>query len=1031
MGNYRTGVIVSGDAGGAVRSLKLTREELEKLNASKKRGSAAAKKYSSSVGKMSALLKVAVPAVAVTMFANLATSTFDAADRIGELSKRIGASTEALSEYRHVAELSGIQFDQLATSWQRQARRIAEAAQGSGEAKDAIKELGLEAKTLVELRPEAQFEAIARAMEDVSNQGDMVRLGMKFWDSEGVSMLQAIEGGTAGLRVMRQEAVELGRSLSEEQVAAADAANDAWIRLRASAKGLTDQMVLGLAPGVAHVIEKFNELSKQSNIFAALGGAINESFKVLLHGVPQELSAAEKEVIKLKETIRDMEPAIDSVNKVLAQLKDEGKEGTPAWKAYSDQLAKYKKVVTDAEKTIEKLTKKTDDSTTATAANTVATKENKESKKEQKDVIDDLIFSIDKEAKATHEFMEAYEKLHQVVMDGDVDFEYAIELTDQLATGQELAAKSTKKMSDAAVEASAQVSVYSDEMTAAANAVDSAFVQLWEDGLDGFENFGDSLFSAFKKLLAELAHEASTRQILVRLGVAGGGGAGASAGIAYNSATGDYDWSGYMASSIDMSQGSSESGGDFSMTENTMGAGGYGMAGALGGMFGDQAFEGEHASTGASVGATIGMAWGPIGAIVGAVIGGFVGDKWSDHAEATYFNDADGVAPALNAQRLGDPSRGNRFRPWEDDVYSEGAFGAIGLSNRGSKDIDAEQFREALEQITAIDDAIAEAFGPEATARVREALDGWTAEDGDGGANFQDVMADRLEIIIDSLEFQWGEFVRLGTDTVEELVERLSHMKEIDDYINSSALDSYTDLFARSQMTLRDQVNESTSSVARLASEMITFHGSTESMESLAGGLRDRYELEIRYLNQIRSIQDGLNTSIQGSIENIRLSVMTSEEQYDYFTEQAEALAATISSLSDPEEVNDVVSRIEQLTNRAYGTLESDEQRGQVSGEFVDFLEGVLDAANDRLDTARDDAVNDFEQFRTRIEQAITDAMLSSTRHLEAAANVYRDATWNIHAAANQFAEGTNIDVNLNWTPPPGYTGNQFEAGYY
>lgn len=1030
MTDYKTGVVVSGDATGAVRSLKLTRDQLDKLNRKKREGAGAANAYSASIGKMSGLLKTLVPVVTIATVANLTRETLNSADSIGKLSTRIGASTEALSEYRHVAELSGVKFNQLTTAWQRQTRRIAEAAQGTGEAKKALKELGLEAGVLAKLSPEEQFESIAQAMEGVSNQADRVRLGMKFWDSEGVSMLQTMSGGVETIREMRLEAQELGMSLSGDQVAAAEAANDAFTRLSNSAAGLRDQLVLGLAPGIAQVVEKFNELLRTQNIFTAIGGSIYEAFKIMLHGVAPEISATEQEILRLEESIRDMQPHIENTAGTMERLEKAGMKGSLAWKTNSDILKNYKKIISDAEKRIDELTKATDKSTSKVDKNTKATDENTKSRKDNADAAGDqvaamesVIFSLDKELAAQYEHSRTLDELHSLYVQGLIPSQE--EYNRLLGLAEEKYSSNTdevRKLKSETKSASIEVRAFASEWSSLGSEVDSAFVQLWKDGLDGFENFRDSLFDAFDDLLAELAHEALTRPILVQMGVAGGRGSSAAAGVAYNSATGEYDWSGYMASPIDMSQGSSEGAAGFSMTENTMGAGGYGIAGALGGMFGAQAFEGEHASSGASIGATIGMAWGPIGAIVGAVIGGFVGDKWSDHAEARYFNDADGIAPPSNAQRYGDPSRGNRYRPWEDDVYSEGAFGTLGLSNMGSKDIDAAQFQQAIEQITAIDDAIADAFGPEATRRVREALDGWTRDDGDGGGNFDEVMADRLEVIIDNLDFQWTEFVRMGTDTVDELVERLSHLKEAEDFIESSALEGYTDLLAQSQMTLRDQLEASVSSVARLGSELSTFHGSTESMEALAVGLRERYELEIQYLNQIRTIQEGLNTSIQSSIETIQLSVMDTEQQYDYFTDRAEALAATIDGLSDPTEINDVVNQINELTNRAYGTLNQD-QREDVSDGFIDFLEGVLETANNQLDEARSDAVDQSEMLRTRIEQAINDAMVASARHFERAAAEQL-------AAAQLFADGANIDVNLNWNHnyDAGYLN---EAGYY
>ena len=51
----------------------------------------------------------------------------DNANEIGDLSKKLGVSTEFLSEYKHVAELTGVSFGNLTTAIQRQTRRLSEA----------------------------------------------------------------------------------------------------------------------------------------------------------------------------------------------------------------------------------------------------------------------------------------------------------------------------------------------------------------------------------------------------------------------------------------------------------------------------------------------------------------------------------------------------------------------------------------------------------------------------------------------------------------------------------------------------------------------------------------------------------------------------------------------------------------------------------------------------------------------------------------------------------------------------------------
>lgn len=192
-------------------------------------------------------------------FTSLVSDALKAGDQIQKLSIRLGASTEALSQYRHVAELTGVSFRTFTTGLQRSTRRISEAAKGQGEAVDALNELGLSAEKLNQLSPERQFELIADAMGKVESQSDKVRLAMKLFDTEGVALLQTMEGGSAALLKMREEADRLGLTLDREAVDGMAAANDAMTRMKASTTALANTLAVALGPTIASVAGWFRE----------------------------------------------------------------------------------------------------------------------------------------------------------------------------------------------------------------------------------------------------------------------------------------------------------------------------------------------------------------------------------------------------------------------------------------------------------------------------------------------------------------------------------------------------------------------------------------------------------------------------------------------------------------------------------------------------------------------------------------------------------------------------------------------------
>jgi hypothetical protein len=69
--------------------------------------------------------------------------SISAADAIGKTADKIGVGVEALQELRFAAKASGIEQQTLDMALQRFTRRAAEAAQGTGEAKDALAQMGI------------------------------------------------------------------------------------------------------------------------------------------------------------------------------------------------------------------------------------------------------------------------------------------------------------------------------------------------------------------------------------------------------------------------------------------------------------------------------------------------------------------------------------------------------------------------------------------------------------------------------------------------------------------------------------------------------------------------------------------------------------------------------------------------------------------------------------------------------------------------------------------------------------------------
>ncbi|RUR34469.1 EF-hand domain-containing protein [Vreelandella nanhaiensis] len=286
--NYKAGLIITGDASGGIRAIKATEDELGKLNQGFDRGSRQSKRFGSDAARagqqlteidrgasvatrgLETLRRAAAPIAGVIagMFAaNTIQSQVDWGDQLQKTNLRIGASTEALSQYNYVAKLSGVEFGQLTTAWQRQTRRIAEAAQGTGVASKALERLNLNAAELNRLAPEEQFERIATAMQNVESSSERVALAQKLWDSEGVKLVQIVNSGTDAIAAMRAEADALGLTISQDTANAMASYNDEVDRLKFAAQGLSQTLAAELVPSMT------SGLQVTSAFIQEIGGA--------------------------------------------------------------------------------------------------------------------------------------------------------------------------------------------------------------------------------------------------------------------------------------------------------------------------------------------------------------------------------------------------------------------------------------------------------------------------------------------------------------------------------------------------------------------------------------------------------------------------------------------------------------------------------------------------------------------------------------------------------------------------------------
>jgi TP901 family phage tail tape measure protein len=183
----------------------------------------------------------------------IATKAFmTAGDQLHKMSARTGMAVETLSELDFAAGQSGTTLEALSASILKMNRRIGRLKAGLGSAAEskAMEELGLSVQELDRMNPEEMFLAIADAMANYGDQTAAAGLAQRAFGTGVDNILPLLLEGRAGIEALRQEARDLGITMSTEDADAAAALTDAWGRLKRVLEAATIQIGAALAPAL-------------------------------------------------------------------------------------------------------------------------------------------------------------------------------------------------------------------------------------------------------------------------------------------------------------------------------------------------------------------------------------------------------------------------------------------------------------------------------------------------------------------------------------------------------------------------------------------------------------------------------------------------------------------------------------------------------------------------------------------------------------------------------------------------------------
>lgn len=494
------------------------------------------------------------------------------------LADTLDMSTAALTEWEYAAGQANISGEKVGDIFKDVSDKLGDfATTGGGEAADLFENLNLQLNDLINLSPDQQLLKIGEALDDVDNTGQKIFFLESLAD-DASRLLPLLENDAEELKRLQLEAQVLGVSLNDIDAAKVTQAAQSFDRVSGVVRGVTNDLTVELAPVLAGISNSLVDAAVEAGGFR---GAIRSAVDYSISGVGFVLDYLQQLRVLLTYSqqgwlmigqagteamagVADVTASVINTvmypfQKSIAWIIDKysylvdliGGLGGP----FSDEFAAMAESLRGASVALGDFSVSADD---IVAMNQAVGKSLADTTAELEAMIDAEAPSealkktiaqlrdesealakteqklgqqrkgstgiVSKQADTNAELVASLKEELRLMGLGELERRDAINLRklDANATAEQREAVSQLTadiyhMERAVKDAEAAAKPWADAWTAAAGRIDEVFADTWTGAFNGFEDFTDSLLSAFRKTLAEMAHLAITKPIVLQV----------------------------------------------------------------------------------------------------------------------------------------------------------------------------------------------------------------------------------------------------------------------------------------------------------------------------------------------------------------------------------------------------------------------------------------------------------------------------------------------------------------------------------
>ena len=207
-------------------------------------------------------------ALSAGVFIAAGKAAINFADSVGKVAQKVGSSTKALSELNYAASLSDMTFSDLETGMRFLSKSMVNNAELFNQLGVAIQNSDGSMRSTDQVLME-----LANKFAGMPDGVQKTALAMELFGRSGTALIPMLNAGSAGLEQMRQRAIDLGLSISEDTAKRAEQFNDTLTDLAAVGQGA----MMRLASATLPLAQAFLNVSVAgAEAMVNLGGTIQD-----------------------------------------------------------------------------------------------------------------------------------------------------------------------------------------------------------------------------------------------------------------------------------------------------------------------------------------------------------------------------------------------------------------------------------------------------------------------------------------------------------------------------------------------------------------------------------------------------------------------------------------------------------------------------------------------------------------------------------------------------------------------------------